>query len=309
MARGPASIRRVPQRAASLLLFVASGLVAIAGMVIGVNIKGLSDTRQPLFDGIAAVCGPHTFGQSFIATESNLDRIDLWLAWSQPQQLIEPTATTVPAPTAAPMTDRHSAESHRYRLFLPSISRPPDGLGFSTGYYALNADGCELTSPGDMRAVVVSLKQDPASSEVIAAETFRLDQVADPATAVQALYDSRSFAFDPIPDSAGRVFYLSIGAPGASASAPLLARYHRGNVYADGIRYEDGASVSGDLAFKLHYAAAPMGDLWLLLHRLTQNRPAPFAWPWLYFLLLAAYVGCVALVIKALGQYLGSSGD
>lgn len=302
MAKGSVSPRSLSQRTSSLLLFAVSGFLAVVGMALGIEIKKIADTRQPLFNTIAAICGPHTMGQSFVATAPNLSQIDLWLAWSPPQQSIELTPTVAPVPPAAPASTIHTDKDLKYRLFLPILMRSPDELRFSTVNYPLNAEGCDLSSRSDDGAIVVSLKQDPTASEVIASGTLRLDSVEDPAKALRRPYVYRSFAFPSIPDSAGRTFYLSIEAPDSSALAPLLARYHYSDVYADGTRYLDGASTEGDLAFRVHYSTAPMSNSQLLLHRLTHNRPIPFNWPWLYPLLLATYAGSVALVIKAVVQ-------
>lgn len=288
----------------SLILFTVSGLLAVVGMAFGVEIKGVSSTRQPLFDAFAAICGPHTMGQSFVATAPNLDRADLWLAWSTPQHPTTLTPTVSPMPSLSVANRRHTDKNLLYHVFLPIIARSPNELRFSTADYLLNAEGCSLTAPSDDSAIVISLKQSPTSSEALATASLRLDSVEDLAMALRRPYVHRSFTFPPIPDSAGRTFYLSIEAPNSSASAPLLARYHRGDVYTDGILYLDNAPATGDLAFRVHYGGVPMSYIKLLLNRLKHNRPLPFNWPWFYPTLLAAYAGSVALVTKAILQNL-----
>ncbi len=146
--------------------------------------------------------------------------------------------------------------------------------------------------------ITVSLKTAPASATVIASATFRLDSLENPAAALRRPYTYQSFTFPPIPDSAGRTFYLSIEAPAASAATPLLARYQHDNVYTAGTRYRDGAPAPGDLAFRIYDGNTPAGDLRLLMDRLGRGRPAPFNWPWLYPLLLAVYIGGVVLVVR-----------
>jgi hypothetical protein len=291
MDRRSALLRYLLGWAGWLALSAASGLLAVAGLALVVAARQVADTRQPLFDDLAAVCGPHTLGQSFVATAPNLNRIDLWLAWSPPAQAVE-IAPTVPPPGPSPTNAAGSArpsQARRYRLFLPAIVRSPE---------AFSSQGCNPASGDGSGVVTVSLKAAPASATVIASSTVRLDNLENPAAALRRPYVYQSFAFPPILDSAGRTFYLSVEAPTASVAAPLLARYHHGDVYDRGARYQDGAPTPGDLAFRVYYGDAPAGGLQLLLGRLASGRPAPFDWPWLYPLLLAVYVGCVALVIR-----------
>ncbi len=303
MANRPDCPRGVSRWASSLILFVVSGFLAVAGVAFIVEIKGVSSTRQPLFDSFTAVCGPHTTGQSFVATAPNLDRIDMWLAWSPPPS-IELTPTPTLALLATPAGNAHNEKKLKYRLFLPIIERAPAALRFSTADYVLNSKGCELTSPGDGGIIVISLKEDPTSSEPIATDMIRLDAVENPTKSLRRPFVPRSFTFPAIPDSEGHTFYLSIKSYDASALAPLLARHHHTDVYADGVRYLDDAPATGDLAFGIHYRTGPLGNFQLLMERLTRNRPPPFHWPWLYLLILAIYAGALALAIKAIAQIL-----
>lgn len=289
MARGSVLPRSLFRWAGSLALFALSGLLAVGGMAFVIEVRGVADTRQPLFDNLAAVCGPHIIGQSFVATAPNLDRIDLWLAWSPPRQLVESTAIATPLPAATPSGDIHTDRNLKYRLFLPIVVRSPD---------VFNPQGCDVATSGGNGAIIVSLKPSPTSSTVIATATLRLDWAEDPATPWRRPYVYQSFTFPPVPDSAGRTFYLSVEAPASSATAPLLARYHHSDAYPEGSRYLDGIPIPGDLAFRVHYRAAPLSDLRLLWHRLAHDRPVPFNWSWLYPLLLAVYVGSFTLVIR-----------
>jgi hypothetical protein len=284
----------------SLILFIVSGFLAVAGMAFSVEIKGVSDTRQPLFNSFAAICGPHMMGQSFVATAANLNQVDLWLAWSPPQQPIGLVPTDTPVLSPSPDNRKQADKNLKYGVFLPIIARTPAEFRYSTVDYVLNAEGCDLTAPRDDGEIVFSLRQNPASSEVLATGAIRPGAVEDPATTLRRPYVYRRFTFPPIPDSAGRSFYLSIEAPDSSASAPLLARYHRSDVYAPGMRYVDDTPAMGDLAFRVHYGSVPMRDFQLLLNRLTRSRPAPFNSPWLYPLLLALYAGFVALLVQAI---------
>lgn len=286
------------------MLFAVGGLLAIAGMAFGVEIKGVSGTRQPLFDALSALCGPHTAGQSFVAAAPNLNRVDLWLAWSRPQESMELAETVTPAPSVAPTSTIQAAQDLKYRLFLPIAARSPDDLRLSSAYFMLSAEGCDVASHDDESAITISLREDPTSSEAVATNTFRLNWEKDPATAVLGPQVYQSLVFPAIPDSEGRIFYLSIETPDASASTPLLVRYHHRDVYAKGTRHLDGAPATGDLAFRVHYGAAPMSDFWLLLYRLARDRPNPFNLPWLYPTLLAVFAGFAALVIKAIMQNL-----
>jgi hypothetical protein len=286
MDKGSALPGNLSRRAGWLILPAVSGLLAVAGVALAIATRQVADTRQPLFDDVAAVCGPHTLGQSFVATAPNLDRIDLWLAWSPSTQAVE-IAPAVPSPPSAGQTRPNQVLPHR--LFLPIIAHSPDEL---------NTQDCSPVPDDGGGAITVSLRTDPASATVIASATLRLDSLENPAAALRRPYIYQSFVFPPIPDSAGRTFYLSVEAPSASAAAPLLARYQRDDVYAPGTRYRDGAPIRGDLAFRIHDGDAPAGDLWRLMGRLARGRPAPFNWPWLYPLLLAVYVGGVVLVVR-----------
>jgi len=296
----------LPKWACWMALFAASGLLAIIGLTLSAEIKGVSSTQQPLFDRFAAVCGPHTQGQSFVATEPNLNRVDLWLAWIPPQPVEESVAISTARPAGAPGQEQATAGHDRYRVFLPLVTHSPEPvLGFPVGF-VLNTEGCELASSKGESTVVVSLKQDAASSEVIAAAAFRLDSLENPATRWRRPYAFQSLTFPPIPDSAGRAFLVTIEAPSSSASGPLLARYHHADLYADGSRYLDGESTSGDLAFRLHYQAVPSADTLLLLSRVARHRAFPFDRAWFYLLLLAIYVGLFAVIIKDVAEHLSN---
>ena len=294
MDKGSVLPRSLSRRAGWLVLPAVSGLLAVAGLALVITARHVADTRQPLFDELAAVCGPHTLGQTFVATAPDLNRIDLWLAWSPPTQAVE-TAPAVLPPTSAGQSRPNQALP--YRLFLPIITRSSDEL---------NTQGCNRASSDGSDVITVSLKAAPASTTAIASATLRLDSLENPAAALRRPYVYQSFAFPPISDSAGRTFYLSVEAPSASAAAPLLARYQRDDVYAAGTRYQDGTPTPGDLAFRIYYGDESAGGLWLLIGRLARSRPAPFNWPWFYPLLLAVYAGCVALVVRFIVRCVGT---
>jgi len=289
MDRGSALLKYLP---GWLALSAASGLLAVAGMaLVIIAARPVADTRQPLFGDLAALCGPHSLGQSFVATAPDLNRIDLWLAWSPSTQAVE-TAPAVTPPGPGPTTSAGRSRPNQtfpYRLFLPAIMRSAEASG---------SQGCNPVSSDGGGVITVSLKAAPASATVIASATLRLDSLENPSAPLRRPYVYQSFAFPPISDSTGRTFYLSVEAPSASAAAPLLARYQRDDVYAAGTRYQDGTPTPGDLAFRIYYGDTPAGGLLLLLDRLARGRPAPFNWPWFYPLLLAVYVGCMALVVR-----------
>jgi hypothetical protein len=299
MARESFSPKGLSRSLGSLILFVVVGVLAIAVVMLGIERHKVAEAYQPLFNAFAAVCGPHTMGQSFVATEPNLNRIDLWLAWSPSRQLVELTPTPTSVPTLAVAGNQHVDRDFKYYVFLPIVVRPSDELRYSTSDYLLNTEGCDLVSRDDGGAITISLRPKLDSSTVIATATVQLESVEDLSVTLRRPYVYRSFTFPPIPDSAGRTFYLSVEAPSSSALAPLLARYHSNDVYAGGARYVDDVSTKGDLAFRLHYQQGPLSDVRLLLRRLTQSRPVPFSWSWLYPLILAAYVGSVALFVRA----------
>ncbi len=269
-----------------------SGLLAVVGLALIIAARQVADTRQPLFDTLAVACGSHTLGQSFVATAPDLNRIDLWLAWSPSPEAVE-TAPDVPSPAAASRSRPNQALP--YRIFLPVITRSPDEMS-----------GCNRITSNGSSLITVSLKAGPASATTIASATLRLDSLENPAAALRRPYVYQSFAFPPISDSAGRTFYLSIEAPSASAAAPLLARYEGNDVYSPGTRYRDSTAASGDLAFRIYYGDESAGGLWLLIGRLARGRPAPFNWPWFYPLLLAVYAGCVALVVRFIVRCVGT---
>jgi hypothetical protein len=308
MAKGSDSPRSMARWVNSLILFVVSGFLAVVGMAFSVEIKGVSDTRQPLLNSFAAICGPHMMGQSFVATAANLNQVDLWLAWLPPQQPIGLAPPDTPVLAPSPDNRKQADANLKYGVFLPIIARAPTKFRYSTVDYVLKAEGCDRTASRDDGEITFSLRQSPMSSEVLATGNIRLGVVEDPATTLRRPYVYRRFTFPPIPDSAGRTFYLSIEAPDSSASAPLLARYHRSDVYAHGMRYVDNIPAEGDLAFRAHYGSVPMGNFQLLLNRLTRSRPAPFNSPWLYPLLLALYAGSVALLVQAIVRELRKTG-
>jgi hypothetical protein len=292
MDKASALLDDLPRWASRLALSVGSGLLAVVGLALVIVTRQVADTRQPLFDAMTTACGPHTLGQSFVATAPDLDRIDLWLAWSPSAEPVD-TAPDIASPAAASRSRPHQALP--YRLFLPAIIRSPDEMA-----------SCHRISSGGSDVITITLKAAPTSATAIASATLRLDSLENPAAALRRPYVYRSFAFPPISDSAGHTFYLSAEAPSASAAAPLLARYERNDVYTPGTRYRDGTPTSGDLAFRIYYGDKPAGDLWLLMGRLARGRPAPFNWPWLYPLLLAVYAGCVALAVRLIVRCVGT---
>ena len=299
MDRGSALLGDLPRQAGWLALSALSGLLAVAGLALVIAARQVADTRQPLFDDLAALCGPHTLGQSFVATAPDLNRVDLWLAWSPPSSAVA-AAPAVSPPEPGPTTSAgrdHPNQAHPYRLFLPTIMRSA---------LASSSQDCNLASSDGSGVITVSLRAAPASATVVASATLRLDSLENPAAALRRPYVYQSFAFPPIPDSAGRTFYLSVEAPSALVAAPLLVRYQHGDVYAQGTRYQDSTPAPGDLAFRIYYGDVPAGDLQLLLGRLAAGRPAPFNWPWFYPLLLAVYVGAAVLVVRFIVRCVGA---
>ena len=159
MDRGSALLRDLPRWTGWLALSAVSGLLAVAWVALVIAVRQVADTRQPLFDALTPICGLHTLGQSFVATAPNLDRIDLWLAWSPSPQEVQIATPVLPPDQATPDRSSHSDQIGRYRLFLPIIVRSPD---------VLNTQGCDLASSDGSGVITVSLKAAPTSAAAIA---------------------------------------------------------------------------------------------------------------------------------------------
>jgi hypothetical protein len=128
----------------------------------------------------------------------------------------------------------------------------------------------------------------------LATVTINASHLEDVTTMVRRPYVYQSFSFSPIPDSAGKTFYLWIESPQSLADDPLLVRYQGGNVYPEGTMSIDGAAISGDLAFKAYYTKGFLGNAALLLERLVEHRPFSWGNKAFYITILIVYLVLVA---------------
>jgi hypothetical protein len=124
--------------------------------------------------------------------------------------------------------------------------------------------------------VVFHLREGAEATADLATVTINASHLEDVTTMVRRPYAYQSFAFSPIPDSAGKTFYFWVESPQSPAEDPLLVRYQFGNVYPEGAMSIDGSAIDGDLAFRVYYTKGFLGNVALLLERLVEHRPFPW---------------------------------
>lgn len=109
--------------------------------------------------------------------------------------------------------------------------------------------------------------------------------------------DERWFAidFEPIPDSAGKRYYLGLEGPGipVQGSVKTLIFYHNG--YPEGQAYIDGQPVNAHLVFRAYSYSRPGEALQRIVGHLVSGRPGPLGEA-------SSYVGLAALYIALSGS-------
>jgi len=113
-----------------------------------------------------------------------------------------------------------------------------------------------------------------------------------------------TFEFDPIPDSANKLYYFQLDAPEANLGRALTAYISPQDAYPDGAAYRAGHPVSGDLIFAAHFKEED--NLWnaatFWLARLKAYKPSLLGRTRLYAGLLAGYLTLVVVLIRQLAK-------
>ena len=208
--------------------------LALLGLAI-LERQDLSLTSQPLFNEMVELHGPLKVGQSFVASQPGLYRIDLLLA----------------------------------------------------------RKGRTNRSP-----VVFHLRKGAEPTADLVTVTINASHLEDVTTLVRRPYVYQSFSFSPIPDSAGKTFYLWVESPQSPANDPLLVRYQAGDVYPDGAMSTDDLTISSDLTFKTYYAKGPLDNTALLLERLVECRPFPWSSKAFYVAISVVYLMIFARLVQ-----------
>ena len=124
--------------------------------------------------------------------------------------------------------------------------------------------------------IVFHLREGAEATADLATVTINASRLEDVTTMVRRPYVYQSFAFSPIPDSAGKTFYFWVESPQSPTDDPLLVRYQAADVYPEGTMSVDSSAIGGDLAFKAYYTKGSFGSATLLLERLVEHRPFPW---------------------------------
>lgn len=138
--------------------------------------------------------------------------------------------------------------------------------------------------------VVFHLREGAKATADLATVNIYASHLEDVTTMVRRPYVYQSFSFSPIPDSAGKTFYLWVESPQSPADDPLLVRYQAGDVYPEGVMSIDGAAIDGDLTFRAYYTKGFLGNTALLLERLVEHRPFPWGSKGLYVAIFIVYL-------------------
>lgn len=158
------------------------------------------------------------------------------------------------------------------------------GQTFTAAYSGLDRVSLFLASYARTNRQPVTFRlrrRSPAGADV-ASVTFAADTVQD--------NQWRTFTFDPVPDSAGQTFYLSLDSPASRLGDAITVWRSEGDRYPDGDAWRDGQPLDGDLAFAAHFRGAITEVPGMLLRQLTVSRPAIWGDARYYVALVAGYL-------------------
>ena len=109
-----------------------------------------------------------------------------------------------------------------------------------------------------------------------------------------------AFEFEPLPDSQGKRYLFAISSPNLrrGGSSILLASARKR--FDDELFFVDGARKENDLAFRALYARPNIELIQNTAARLALQKPAPFSFPVVYYLLFGSYLAMMILFIRLL---------
>lgn len=105
------------------------------------------------------------------------------------------------------------------------------------------------------------------------------------------------FQFPAIADSAGRQYYFELAAPNATIGNSITAYVQPSGGYPDGEAYFVGRPIPGDLVFSMSFKVNGWNRARIWLQQATAAKPGVWGQPWLYGLLVAAYVALAGALI------------
>jgi hypothetical protein len=146
--------------------------------------------------------------------------------------------------------------------------------------------------------LVFHLREGAEATADLATVTIKASRLEDVTTMVRRPYVYQSFAFSPIPDSAGKTFYFWVESPHSPTDDPILARYQAADVYPEGAMSIDSSTLESDLAFKAYYTKGFFGNATLLLERLAEHRPFPWGSKAFYVAAFAVYLMLFAGLVQ-----------
>lgn len=104
-----------------------------------------------------------------------------------------------------------------------------------------------------------------------------------------------AFAFEPIPDSQGKRYLFVIQVPGLKRGGSSIILASPKKRLDDEQFFVDGASKRGDLAFRAFYALPRWQLVQHAFARIALQKPAPFSFPLVYYLLFGGYFALLVL--------------
>ena len=146
--------------------------------------------------------------------------------------------------------------------------------------------------------LVFHLREGAKATADLATVTIHASHLEDVTTMIRRPYVYQSFSFAPIPDSAGKTFYLWVESPQSPADDPLLVRYQAGDVYPEGAVSIENSIISGDLTFKAYYAKGFLGNVTLLLERLVEHKSFPWGSKAFYVAIFVVYLALFAGLLQ-----------
>lgn len=139
------------------------------------------------------------------------------------------------------------------------------------------------------REVIFHLKTAPEAPDDVFALSFNASDVED--------YGYHSFAFPPIPDSAGRAFFFYVESPLSVEGNAISIWMQPRDLYPQGTMFRNGVPAGGDLRFQAYYQGSYRDKVMALLDRLAANKPSIWGEKRFYILLIVMTVGGAAWLL------------
>ncbi len=108
------------------------------------------------------------------------------------------------------------------------------------------------------------------------------------------------FEFEPIPDSQGKRYLLSIQSPELTRGGSSIILASARKRLDDEQFFVNGTRKESDLAFRALYAQSRVHVLQKTFARIALQKPAPFSFPSVYYLLFFVYIAILILFVRQL---------